>query len=171
MGEALATWLESMPWDYFWTVTSRRPRRDALALIRDVSHHFRSLDYASALFIACEPHRLSRNLHAHGLYRSETGTQLGLSLGVPSPGGIWEGLFYRFGRSRVEPIRSTSEVSAYCSKYVTKLCDPDDWAIWKLGNSDRQSYPETSEAVRQYRPEVTPFSLWGSQATWLDKGL
>jgi hypothetical protein len=33
---------------------------------------------------------------------------------------VWAAWFERFGRARIEPVRSKDDVSQYCSKYVTK---------------------------------------------------
>lgn len=34
---------------------------------------------------------------------------------------IWQTWFGRYGRVRIEPIRSRDDVSDYCAKYVTKV--------------------------------------------------
>jgi hypothetical protein len=33
---------------------------------------------------------------------------------------IWERWFDRYGRNRIEPVRSVMDVTSYCAKYVTK---------------------------------------------------
>jgi hypothetical protein len=33
---------------------------------------------------------------------------------------VWAAWFKRYGRARIEPVRSFEDVSGYCSKYVTK---------------------------------------------------
>ena len=37
VGESLAEWLPEYDWQYFYTVTCRKPRTDALALMRDIA--------------------------------------------------------------------------------------------------------------------------------------
>ena len=128
--EELSNWLQQYQWDYFLTVTCRWPRRDSIAFIRDIyeiltasetsfwsdPHRFH-LPYRA--FIACEPHRFSNNLHAHGLV---TGFQ-----SIYPPSVFQKALDSRFGRSRVELCRSRGDVAAYCTKYVIKYTDGDNY--------------------------------------------
>lgn len=127
-GKALSDWLQASPWDIFFTITTRKPRRDSLAFIRDIKGNLEQGNQCSKLFIACEPYRFNRNLHAHGLL---------LFGGQVDSGGryfsrdvsydLWDDLFRKFGRSRVEHIVSRRQVVNYCVKYVTKLTDGDSW--------------------------------------------
>jgi len=133
LGENLASWLASLPWDYWWTITCKYPRKDEIAFIRDITEQQRTLG-SSASFIACEPHRVSHNLHAHGLLRVERLTDNGL---LVTASECWEEFFYRFGRSRVEHINNLKDVTAYCAKYVTKITDGDNWALWLLSQQSR----------------------------------
>ena len=131
VGDALAEWLQADSWDYFFTITCRRERRDSIAFIRDVSQ---VVQY-DRMFIACEPHRYSYNLHAHGLIAVETAVQLpwrGDSW-QSTPHELWDKWFHKFGRSRVEPIRSMHDVASYCSKYVTKITDGDNYNYLTTG--------------------------------------
>lgn len=130
---ALSEWLQSTPWDYFITVTTRKQRTDSIALIRDIKEEIQKDNQTCKMFLACEPHRLNRNLHAHGLVltgnrRNKDGSIFGLD---PSY-ALWNDLFHRFGRSRVELVRSKADVAAYCTKYVTKLTDGDNWDYYDL---------------------------------------
>lgn len=68
-------------------------------------------------FIACEPHKFSHRLHAHVI----------LSGGVKYRVPLRNALNERFGRSDVDPVRSKEDVSGYCSKYVTKWGDGDNY--------------------------------------------
>ncbi len=144
--QGYADFLLSQKWDYFFTVTSRTPRKDNLAFIRDVSNlilgEWNEADAKS--FIAIEPHKLG-GIHAHGLYSSHMGSsreKLSSLYEVSSNPKLQEG--YRvqrevygtmselhrsvvesdcrrvFGFSRVSHIRSPVSVSQYCAKYVLK---------------------------------------------------
>lgn len=134
LGEQLSAWLQELSWDYFFTITLRRPRRDSVAFIRDIRQVYETFAF-KRLFIACEPHRFNHNLHAHGLFLGDPVTAVTKSGGWISgtPTEQWDKLFHRFGRSRVEPVKSLSDVSHYCSKYVTKMSDGDNWNIFQHG--------------------------------------
>lgn len=144
LGKSLASWLECLPWDYYWTITCRKPRRDSLAFIRDITNELHRQGAIRA-FIGCEPHRFNYNLHAHGLLLGQTiaGTRLSSGYLPGTTTEVWHELFCRFGRSRVEHIYSTESVARYCSKYVTKMSDGDNWAIWMLDKDNEIAYPET----------------------------
>ena len=129
VGEALSDWLQTQSWQYFFTVTCRKPRVDSLALMRDISE----VDGYSKLFIACEPHRLNRNLHAHGLLATPEPSTLpwrGEHYRPSQPVDFWDKWFHRFGRTRVEPIRGLQDVATYCAKYVTKLTTGDNYNFY-----------------------------------------
>ncbi len=126
----LSAWLQTYHWNYFLTITNRRPRRDSIAFMRDINlelarenNEFWSnpdrLNLPSRLFLACEPHRYSHNLHAHGLMS-------GLP-GLYPPGVFQTALNKRFGFSRVQLCHSQGDVAGYCSKYVTKMGDSDNY--------------------------------------------
>jgi len=153
LGDHLASWLETLPWDFYWTITTRRPRTDSLGLIRDITAELHNQGCSRA-FIGCEPFKVSHNLHAHGLL-------LGSSIGglprksgyLPGrPSDVWAELFHRFGRSRVEFINNPKQVASYCSKYVTKLSDGDNWALWMLDSPEEVPYCEASRPVLPYVP-------------------
>lgn len=163
LGENLASWLASLPWDYWWTITCKYPRRDEIAFIRDITESQCALG-ANKSFIACEPHRVSHNLHAHGLLRVERLADNGLPVTATE---CWDDFFHRFGRSRVESINSLRDCTAYCSKYVTKITDGDNWALWDLSQSsgrpgdgvEGDSYCARSPATNGYRnPLSTAFT-------------
>ncbi|MBA7581779.1 hypothetical protein ES708_23690 [subsurface metagenome] len=129
VGEALSDWLQTQSWQYFFTVTCRKPRVDSLALMRDISE----VDGYSKLFIACEPHRLNRNLHAHGLLATPEPSTLpwrGEHYRPSQPIDFWDKWFHRFGRTRVEPIRSMADVAGYCADYVCKITDGDNYDFY-----------------------------------------
>ncbi len=127
---SLSNWLKSYKWDYFLTVTNRRPRRDSIAFMRDINLSLAEtenslwsdpdgLHLPIRLFLACEPHKYSHNLHAHGLLH-------GLP-GIYPPSVFEKALGKRFGFSRVSGCRSQDDVAGYCSKYVTKITDGDNY--------------------------------------------
>jgi len=123
--EELAKFLESYNWDYFFTVTPKRPRVDPLAFMRDVwddikpSPSWTPDTHVKRAFMACEPFFLGRNLHVHGLIAGDSDLKL--------PWWFEEGFNFHLGRSRVELCRSNGQVSAYCSKYVAKHLGGDNY--------------------------------------------
>lgn len=157
-GEIVADWLQRQRWDYFVTVTLRQcalseydsvavcqrlctplckyyrtRRRDAISLIRDIR---KTTGDVERIFLACEPHKYSRNLHAHGLVAEWEPAYLPERsdvYGQYSRLSLWHDYFREFGRSRVEPVNNVGQVSAYCSKYVTKYTDGDNFDF--IGNS------------------------------------
>ena len=62
-------------------------------------------------FYALEANPSRRGYHVHALF-SDT-------MGVKRQ-AVWAKWFEKYGRNRIEPIRSKSDVASYCSKYVTK---------------------------------------------------
>lgn len=137
-GKALSDWLQTYHWDYFITVTTRYPRRDAISFMRDIYGQMSAtesslwsnpdgLHLPGRIFLACEPHRLQHRLHAHGL-------MAGLP-GMYPPKVFAKALDLRFGRSRVEACRNQSYVAGYCAKYVSKFTDGDNYDFfgqWEL---------------------------------------
>lgn len=125
--DKLSQWIMTYHWDYFFTITNRKERRDSLAFIRDVKDSLQRIG-GRKVFIACEPFRYSHNLHAHGLVTGEHAPAGWLpEYSLELPWSAWRHLFKRFGRSRVEYIRSARQVSEYCSKYVSKISAGDNW--------------------------------------------
>jgi len=113
--ESLASWLPTLNFDYFLTVTFSDPvpARRASAALRTVRGVLSRGETPRHLFLATEPHALG-SIHVHGLYARR-------SLSVASePGVLWSKLFASLGRSRVERIHSVEDVASYCTKYVLK---------------------------------------------------
>lgn len=131
---SIANYIAQYKWSYFLTVTCKRPRRDSIALMRDIWEELQSLSgvnwsissdglySVSRAFLACEPHKFSSNLHAHGL----------VSTLNPAFILMQGNLNKRFGRSRVETIRNSGQVSAYCAKYASKWSDGDNYDFFGL---------------------------------------
>jgi len=136
LNEAISNYLQTKEWDFFITVTAKRPRRDAIAFNRDLWGKIRLLGFDRG-FLACEPHRYSRNLHSHGLIYRPPGVakfegkyiEERLQSADISMFGSEYG-FPAFGFSRCEPINNSGSVSSYCSKYVTKLGDGDNYDFY-----------------------------------------
>ncbi len=107
--------LQSLPWDYYLTQTYRHLHRDTISA---PARHWEALQDAGATraFIAVEPHYLD-GVHLHSLAK------------FPGPMATAT-LFHRldlrrdlkreFGFVDVDRIRDPSQVTSYCSKYVTK---------------------------------------------------
>ncbi|KKL79983.1 hypothetical protein LCGC14_2009400, partial [marine sediment metagenome] len=112
--EAYGSYLESLSWDYFVTVTFRKPWRDAIKAHEAVWGTLHSECYAKRAFLAVERHKYpSREVHVHGLISDYDGSW---RPNVLLPWDMWEKLFHHFGRTRVEPIKSPRDVSSYCAK-------------------------------------------------------
>lgn len=128
---ALASWLQSQEWDYFFTITCRRERRDRLALLRDVKGELDEKSYHGRGFIAIEPH-FNGGIHAHGLVYNHPQAVVGDY--AHNAGDFWYSSFQKFGRSRFSTVKSVESVSAYCAKYVTKkICEWDYFDFTNLG--------------------------------------
>lgn len=114
-------WLQSLPWDYFVTITCRADRRDPLAFLRDIEAQEIS-ERIRRGFWAIEPHKRGE-IHAHGIiavYHHVISTRYSGDHDLASPYQFWANFFRSFGRSRVDCVRSRENVTGYCSKYVTK---------------------------------------------------
>lgn len=114
---AWSEWLQTQPWDIFFTGTYRRPNRNGG--ISHAEYAFRAVlgrcSYAGA-FVGEEYHRDRERIHIHGLIR----TALGESIPADCR-EIWQKWFRAFGRAHAVPIRGKRDaVVSYCAKYVTK---------------------------------------------------
>ena len=118
--EELREWLSSLGWTFFITVTFRQPREmhQSMSALNSV-HKALSPWKPRLVFLGTEQH-VSRLMHIHGLFSS--------GLIHPNTWIMWQRLFERFGRSKVEWVRSQEDVTAYCTKYVTKKLT--DYNIW-----------------------------------------
>lgn len=127
---AISDFLQSFHWDYFITLTPKRPRTDAIAYIRDTWEQFDRL-YVGRAFLACEPFKYQRNLHVHGLVSYLNPWRM------PNARSM-QGYFDKFGRSRIEDIEAIPNVTGYCTKYASKWSDGDnydfcgDWSEYAL---------------------------------------
>lgn len=131
-----ADFLKGYHWDYFVTATFRKARHDPYYATNAV---WNELEKHSAHrgFMVAEPFQ-SGDLHIHGIV---SGPPPGWKPEIELPWNIWDGLFKRFGRARVDLINDRESVSLYCGKYVLKqqrrVCDyyevfGEPWE-WKSG--------------------------------------
>lgn len=114
--EEYTSFLLSYPWDCYSTITYRRTRKDGIAAASQAWKVFERFE-ATRMFIAVEPHLLD-GIHLHCLSRHLSAQYRPGSNIVPP--GLWKYCFKAFGRSRIEPISDTVQVSRYCAKYVVK---------------------------------------------------
>lgn len=115
---AYADYLQSLHWDFFITVTFRNHWRDSIKAHEAVWNALHYDSNVKRAFLAVERHRYPNwQVHVHGLVSDYDGSW---RPGMLLPWSMWENLFKRFGRTRVEQIRSSEDVSGYCAKYVTK---------------------------------------------------
>lgn len=111
---ALSDWLQSMHWDYFFTVTHRREVRDTIYHTNKLGQRLVSLTGVAKVFLATEHGNLSPNsIHHHGLISVQGDYARNAS-------DLWRWSFNRYGRSAFSPIESVGNVSGYCSKYISK---------------------------------------------------
>jgi len=110
-----AEWLKGYNWDYFLTSTFRQPRKDPYYALRIVWYELKRYFVARA-FLVAEPHQ-SGDLHVHGII---AGRGPGWQPEMALPWDIWQGLFNRFGRAKVELCSSQQAAAAYCAKYLLK---------------------------------------------------
>jgi len=141
---AYAGWLETLPWNYFLTITMREPvpAHRAESVLNAIGKQLCATHKPECLFLGAEAH-LSTAIHFHGLYRDT----------LPNPeampawwmkmqrAGIWETLFNTYGRSSVEAIRGPKDVSRYVAKYCTK-------ELGSYGLYGRQDWEEAAAQAR-----------------------
>jgi hypothetical protein len=115
-------WLQDYNWDYFLTSTFRRQRQEPYYALQSVWHELKK-SFVARAFLVAEPHQ-SGDLHIHGL---AAGTGGGWRPEIALPWDIWQGLYKRFGRAKVEACNSQEAVTGYCAKYLLKqqsrVCD------------------------------------------------
>lgn len=110
-----AEWLQGYNWDYFLTSTFRKPRIEPYYALKHVWNEL-SNHWVARGFLGVEPHQ-SGDLHIHGIV---AGNPPGWQPEIDLPWDIWDGLFHRFGRARVEACNTNEAVTAYCAKYILK---------------------------------------------------
>jgi hypothetical protein len=117
-----AAWLQGYYWDDMVTVTFRRPRKEPYYALKHVEQELIKCN-AGRGFLVAEPFQ-SGDLHIHGIIAAP---QPGWLPEMMLPWEIWERMYKRFGRARVQAANSREAVSMYCSKYILKqqsrVCD------------------------------------------------
>lgn len=106
----MANWVDGLaPWDCICHLTFRW--EVSLDAARRSYERFMRKQWPRVSYFYAEEQNPSRDgYHIHALwaardiYRKEA----------------WAGWFNRFGRARIEPVRSKEDVTCYCAKYVTK---------------------------------------------------
>lgn len=92
----------------------------------------RDLDDVS-YFYAVEQNPSRDGHHVHALWAHAVGVQRSRA---------WRKWFDRFGRARIEPVRSHEDVSNYCAKYVAKECA---WWNVKLSPATLRGTPSSKQ--------------------------
>lgn len=120
--QAYAEWLQGYHWDYFATATFRTPRKEPYYALKHVWHELHAHSNVDRAFLVAEPFQ-SGDLHIHGLLAGDAAWLPAMKL----PWDIWQGLFEKFGRAKVEACNDANAVAKYCAKYVLKqqsrVCD------------------------------------------------
>ena len=119
--ESYADWLKQYHWDYFFTSTFRKPRKDPYYAIQAV---WRSLQWNNVrrAFLCCEPHQTG-DAHIHGII---AGAGPGWYPEIDLPWVIWNDLFKSFGRAKVTACNNQAAVAGYCAKYILKKQEGKD---------------------------------------------
>lgn len=133
-----AEFISGYNWEYFLTSTFRRPRRDPYPALKTVYNELVEGNVERA-FLVAEPFQ-SGDLHIHGVVAGMGGS---FKPEIELPWELWQRLYNKFGRAKVEACNSAGAVSMYCSKYLLKqqdrVCDyyhlfgiPASWALGKI---------------------------------------
>ncbi len=85
-------------------------------------------------FYALEANPGRRGYHVHALLSDTLGVQRK---------EVWRKWFEKYGRNRIEPIKSSSQVSSYCAKY---LCKEASW--WNVKVLDDGLRKQTTNKTR-----------------------
>jgi hypothetical protein len=98
------------PWELAWTGTFRWEASLASAQ-RSIERFFKRECPDVIYFYALEENRFREGCHGHALWANTAGIYRKF---------LWERWFVRFGRNRLEPIKSRIAAEEYLTKYVTK---------------------------------------------------
>ena len=126
--QQLSQWVHCLaPWSVFFTGTFEGEYSEASCQRAFERYAKKTLPGVSYFYsIESNPSRAGHHVHAlladcAGMKRTE----------------MWEAWFKRFGRARVEPVRSIADVSEYCSKHLTSyLTKARGWWNFHLGSPD-----------------------------------
>jgi len=124
--EQWARYLSFFPWDFFCTLTFKRPVSNSDIAFRRVKKWSRYWGFVRALYCA-ERFTRTNDVHIHGLIampeapRKQTAIEL------------WNDWFRRYGICRISALSSTkskSPVALYVAKYCTKGVDSFEYLLW-----------------------------------------
>jgi len=122
--ESMATWVGGIkPWQcighftFSWEASLDSTRRCFEKFMRIDSH-------GTSYFYACEQNPSRSGHHVHALLYAPV---------EPQRKALWELWFKRYGRCRLESVRSRCDVADYCAKYV---CKERAWWNVKLFGQD-----------------------------------
>jgi hypothetical protein len=109
--EAMSSWVQGLkPWQvishltFEWEASMDSTRRNYEKFMRT---ELSDVDY----FYAIERNPSRAGHHVHALWHRP------LAIARRQ---AWADWFHRYGRARIEPVRSSEDVTGYCAKYVTK---------------------------------------------------
>jgi len=133
----VASWVQSLaPWTviahhtFTWEASLDSTRR---IFERFMNENLKDVSY----FYAIEENPSRDGHHVHALW-SDCEAVLRK--------GVWSKWFEKYGRSRIEPVRSHHDVAGYCSKYVSKECFERGWWNVSINSPDlwhgRKATPE-----------------------------
>lgn len=117
-----ANWLSEEPWDYFFTGTFGDGDYSPNGARRAAQRFFRGFPTKELIVLFIESGKLYGKVHLHGLLRFRTGQR-------PTARTIWSRWFDKYGRAKVEEIRSQEKVANYCCKYVTKHMKDETYLV------------------------------------------
>lgn len=128
--DAYAEFLQTFLWEDMITITFRSARKEPYYAAKSVWSELYSgqnsegkYNNVTRAFLAVEPFQ-SGDLHIHGLI---AGNLKGWKPEMSLPWEIFDSMFKRFGRSRIEACNSMEAVTNYCAKYILKqqsrVCD------------------------------------------------
>jgi hypothetical protein len=156
---ALGSWLCSIPWRYYATLTFRDGFSEPAAR-RAVGRFFASKGY---YFAALEHGKLRAVPHVHLLQGGDL---------LPSRQELWEEWFARFGRALWEDIVPGKGAEQYCSKYCVKdAMNRGDWLLggtWPQERATLESDPRPGVFVPPSFPTpMTPYQkILQRQGRW-----
>jgi hypothetical protein len=120
----IANWVRGLaPWSVFMTPTFRWEA--SLESARRCFEKFMRMQLPEvSYFYAIEENPSRDGHHVHALWAD---------CEAVLRRGVWERWFEKYGRARIEPVRSKDDVTDYCGKYV---CKASAWWNFKLVSPD-----------------------------------
>ncbi len=128
--KALAKWLASYTWDYWFTATSKDKDSCKYPTVA-LGRASQALRGVARGFVGAETHYLG-GWHTHGIFAlaCDPGEKAGVKCYI-------ERDLSRYGINRIEQARSLDSVTTYLSKYITKEACGEWQLIGRLGWRDR----------------------------------